>query len=143
MAADGDRPDARTAAAVGDAERLVQVEVADVGAEAAGPGDADEGVEVGAVDVHLAAGVVHGVADLADRLLEHAVRRRVGEHDRRQPVADLLELGGRSSTSTLPRSSVPTTTTCSPAITALAAFVPWALDGIRHTVRWSSPLARW
>ena len=35
-----DRADARTAAAVGDAERLVQVEVADVGAELAraGPG---------------------------------------------------------------------------------------------------------
>ena len=50
-----DRADAGAAAAVGDAERLVQVEVADVGAEPAGPGDADEGVEVGAVDVHLAA----------------------------------------------------------------------------------------
>ena len=58
-AAHGDRADAGAAAAVGDAERLVQVEVADVGAEAARAGDADEGVEVGAVDVHLAAGVVH------------------------------------------------------------------------------------
>ena len=75
VAADSDRADARTAAAVRDAERLVQVEVADVGAEATRPGDADEGVEVGAVDVHLAAGRVHGVADLTDRLLEHAVRR--------------------------------------------------------------------
>ena len=41
----------------------------------------------------------------------------------------------RSSTSTLPRASVATTTTSSPAITALAAFVPWALEGIRQTVR--------
>ena len=58
MRAHGDRADAGPAAAVGDAERLVQVEVADVGAEVAGLGEADEGVEVGAVDVHLAAGVV-------------------------------------------------------------------------------------
>ena len=54
-----DRADARAAAAVGDAEGLVQVEVAHVGAELPGPGHADEGVEVGAVEVHLAAGVVH------------------------------------------------------------------------------------
>ena len=55
MGAHRHRPDAGTAAAVGDAERLVQVEVAHVGAEATGLGHADEGVEVGAVDVHLAA----------------------------------------------------------------------------------------
>ncbi|CAM5241768.1 hypothetical protein SCALM49S_07523 [Streptomyces californicus] len=30
-----------------------------------------------------------------------------------------------------------------PAITALAALVPCAEEGIRQTVRWSSPLARW
>ena len=67
MGADADRPDAGTAAAVGDAERLVEVEVADVGAEAPGPGQADQRVEVGAVDVHLTAGVVDDLADLADR----------------------------------------------------------------------------
>ena len=93
VGAHADRADAGSAATVGDAERLVQVEVADVGTEVAGPGDADEGVEVGAVDVHLPAGPVDGIADLADRLLEHAVRRRVGEHDRGQAVADLGELG--------------------------------------------------
>ena len=37
--AHADRPDAGTAAAVRDAERLVQVEVRHVGAELAGPGD--------------------------------------------------------------------------------------------------------
>ena len=31
--------------------------------------------------------------------------------------------------------AVATTTTSMPAITALAALVPWALDGIRQTVR--------
>src|SRR4029450_1247859 len=48
------RADARAAAAVRDAERLVQVEVRDVGAEPARPGQPDERVEVRAVDVHLA-----------------------------------------------------------------------------------------
>ena len=82
----GNRSDARTAATVRDAERLVQVEVAHVGAEGAGSGQTDERVQVGAVDVDLAAGVVHRSADLGDRLLEDAVRGRVGDHQRRQPV---------------------------------------------------------
>ena len=60
-----------------------------------GLGQPDEGVEVGTVDVHLAAGVVDGVADLADRLLEHAVRRRVRDHDPGEAVADGLELGAQ------------------------------------------------
>ena len=50
-----DRADARAAAAVRDAEGLVQVEVRDVAAEPAGPGVAQQRVEVGAVDVDLAA----------------------------------------------------------------------------------------
>ena len=66
--------------------------MAHVAAEPAGPGDADGGVEVGAVHVHLAAGLVHGRADVADVLLEHAVRRRVGDHQRRQPVCVLGHL---------------------------------------------------
>jgi hypothetical protein len=42
--------------------------------------------------------------------------------------------------STLPViGAVLTTTTFSPAMTALAALVPWALAGMRHTVRSSSP----
>src|SRR3954454_16854605 len=39
----------------------------------------------------------------------------------------------RSAMSTLPASSQATTTTRMPAMTALAALVPCALDGIRHT----------
>ena len=64
-----------------------------VGAEPSGPRDADERVEVRAVEVHLAAVVVHARADLADALLEHAVCRRVGDHQRREPVAVLRGLG--------------------------------------------------
>ena len=54
-----DRADAGAAAAVRDAERLVQVQVRHVGAELARLGEADQRVEVGAVDVDLAAGLVH------------------------------------------------------------------------------------
>ena len=75
---------ALTAAAVGDAERLVQVEVADVGAEVAGAAQPDLRVHVGAVHVHLAAVLVDDVAHLGDRLLEDAVRRRVRDHQRRE-----------------------------------------------------------
>ena len=49
----------------------------------------------------------------------------------------------RSTRSTLPSSSQATTTTRMPAITALAALVPCALDGIRQTSRCGSPRARW
>ena len=49
MRLDADRAHAGAAAAVRDAEGLVQVHVADVGAELGGAGDADQRVEVGAV----------------------------------------------------------------------------------------------
>ena len=51
----GDGAHARAAAAVGDAEGLVQVDVADVGADVRRAAQADLGVQVGAVHVHLAA----------------------------------------------------------------------------------------
>ena len=60
-----DRSHARTAAAVRNAERLVQVQVADVGADVARPAQADHRVHVRAVHVHLAAVLVHDRADLA------------------------------------------------------------------------------
>ncbi len=62
---DADRAHARTAAAVRDAEGLVQVQVADVGADVARAAEADLGVHVGAVHVDLAAVRVDDVADRA------------------------------------------------------------------------------
>ena len=58
-----DRPDAGPAAAVRNAERLVQVEVRHVGAELARRREADERVQVRAVDVHLPAVRVDDLAD--------------------------------------------------------------------------------
>ena len=73
-----DRPHARAAAAVRDAEGLVQVQVADVGADGARLGEAGLRVHVGAVHVDLAAGLVDQAADVLDR----RPRRRRGSTDR-------------------------------------------------------------
>ena len=86
MAAHGHRPDARAAPTVWDAKRLVQVEVADIGAESTRLGKADERVEVCAVDIHLGTRLMGQRADVGDRLLEHAMRRWVGHHDCGEPV---------------------------------------------------------
>ena len=110
-----DRSHARAAAAVRDAERLVQVQVADVGADVARPAEPDLRVHVGAVHVHLPAVLVNDLADLPDRLLEHAVRRRVGHHQRGERVCDAASaLARRSATSMLPCASLATGTTCMP-----------------------------
>src|SRR5690606_19246569 len=71
---------ARTAAAVGNAEGLVQIEVAYVRAHAAGAAKSHLGVHVGAVHVNLAAVRVHDGAYFADALFEHAVGGGVGGH---------------------------------------------------------------
>ena len=52
-----------------------------VSSEPPGPGQADHGVEVGAVQVDLSAGLVDQIADLHDLWLEHPVCRRVGDHE--------------------------------------------------------------
>src|SRR5690606_16061077 len=89
--ANPDRPHARSTAAVRDAEGLVQVQVRHVGAELAHPGQSDQRVQVGPVDVDLSARVVHQAADLAHGVLVHAVRGRVGDHDRGQVVRVLVD----------------------------------------------------
>ena len=75
-----------------DAESLVQVQVRYVRPELSRLGHADEGVEVGAVEVDLPAELVHDGADVDDAVLEHAVRRRIGDHQRRQPVGVVVRL---------------------------------------------------
>ena len=90
---DADRAHAGAAAAVRDAEGLVQVHVADVGTQLGGAGDADQGVEVGAVEIDLAAMGVDQGADVLDRGLEHAVGAGVGDHQGGEAVLVLLGLG--------------------------------------------------
>ena len=90
---DADRSHARSAAPVRDAERLVQVEVTDIGADIRRPADADLGVEVRAIHIDLATRLVHDPADLADRRFKDAMRRRVGHYHRGERVAILRSLG--------------------------------------------------
>ena len=75
-----DRPDARTAAAMGDAEGLVQVEMANIGAETARLAQAHLGIEVGAIEVHLAAVAMHQGADGLDRRFKHPMGGGIGDH---------------------------------------------------------------
>ncbi|CAH0038163.1 unnamed protein product [Clonostachys rhizophaga] len=93
VAADADGTYSRAAAAVGDAEGLVEVEVADVGADVAGAAEADLGVHVGAVHVDLAAVLVDDAADLLDLGLEDAKGAGVRDHDGGDVLGVLLALG--------------------------------------------------
>src|SRR5207237_4499676 len=65
-----DRAGPRAAAAMRRGEGFVQVEVNDIEAHIAGPGDANQGVEVGAVVIELYAVLVRQPGDLQDVLLE-------------------------------------------------------------------------
>ncbi len=77
---DAHRAGAGAAAAVGGGEGFVQVHVDDVEAHVAGAHLAEDGVEVGAVVVEQAAGVVDGFGDGFDLPLEDAAGGRVGHH---------------------------------------------------------------
>ena len=129
------RPDAGAAAAVRDAERLVQVEVRHVGAELARPGQARPARSGWRRPRRPGRPPRARRADLADGLLEHAVRGRVGHHDRGDRARCAASLARRSPRSIAPSEPHLTTTTRSPASTALAALVPCADSGIRQTVR--------
>ena len=93
MCGDANRAHAGSAAAVRNGERLVQVQVAHVGADGGRARQPDLRVHVRAVHVDLSAVLMNDRADLLDRVFEHAVRRRVGHHQRRKTIAMLLGLG--------------------------------------------------
>ncbi len=78
MRLDADRTHARPAAAMGDAEGLVQIHVADIGAELRRPHQSDLGIQIGAVEIDLAAVIMNDVADVPDQL----PRTRHGSRDR-------------------------------------------------------------
>ena len=78
----GHRTRARTAAAVGRREGLVQVQVHHVHAKVSGARFAHQGVHVGAVHVEQRALGVEDFGDLRNLALEDANGRGVGEHQR-------------------------------------------------------------
>ena len=65
----------------------------DVGANVAGTAQADHGIEVRPIHVHLTAIFVDDVANFLDRRFENTVRRRIGHHQRSEVVPVLLGLG--------------------------------------------------
>ena len=85
--------DTRTAAAMRNAEGLVQVEMADVGSERSRPAEPHLGVEIGAIEINLPAMAMHHGTDLTDPWLKDAVRGGIGHHQSRQTVAELLSPG--------------------------------------------------
>ena len=95
MRLDADRSHAGAAAAMRNAERLVQIEMADIGAVIAGPRQPDLRIHVGAVEIDLSAMAMHDVADLANVLLEHAMGGGIGDHDGGEIVRMLRRLGAR------------------------------------------------
>ena len=80
MLSHANRPHPRSPAAVRNAEGLVEIEMADIGANVRRPAQADHRVHVGPIHVDLPAVLVHDIADLDDRLLENAVRRWISHH---------------------------------------------------------------
>ena len=111
-----------------------------VRAELPGQAQPEQGVEVGAVHVDLAAGGVDHRADLDNGLLEHAMGGGIGDHQRRQIVGvgrGLRAQVGEVDVAVLVaghhlhRHARPSA--------ALAGLVPWAELGIRQTLRPPSP----
>ena len=86
------RPDTRPSPTVGDAERLVEVEVRHVGAELARLGQAHERVQVRTVEVHLTSTLVHDRAHVADVALVHTVGRGIRDHQHREVGGVLVRL---------------------------------------------------
>ncbi len=87
--ADRDRPGPGTAAAVWPAKGFVRIEVHHVGAEIAGPGDAQDGVHVRPVQIDQPAGVVHPPGDRGDLPIEHSQRVGIGDHEHRGLIVQL------------------------------------------------------
>ena len=86
---------AGTAAAVGNAECFVQVEMADIRAEISGPAEAHLGIHVGSVHVNLAPVGVNEFTNFADALLKNSVRTRIRHHERCQVGGVLVHLGAQ------------------------------------------------
>jgi hypothetical protein len=88
-----DGTNARSTTAVRDAEGLVQVQMADIGTDEPRRRQPHLGIEVGAVHVDLPTGLMDQGTDVLDGRLEHAMGARIGDHQARQRVAVLVDLG--------------------------------------------------
>ena len=66
-----------------------------VGAELARLRQTDHRIQVGPVEIDLPARAMDKVADVGDAILEHSMRRRVGDHQCAEVVAVLVDLGSQ------------------------------------------------
>ena len=80
MALHADGPNSRAAASMGDTERLVQVQVANISTNLTRRAQANLSIHVGAVHVDLPAVFVDNLADLLDLGLKDSIRAGVGNH---------------------------------------------------------------
>src|SRR3981081_1608175 len=81
---DADRPHARAGAPGREREGRVEIHVAHIGTDLARTREPYERVEIGAVKIDLATVRMCDRANLADGLLENAVRRGISDHRRSQ-----------------------------------------------------------
>ena len=86
------RADTGPTTTVGNAERLVEVQVGDIATDVAVAGEPDQCVQVRAVDVHLATGCVNGSGDVGNPRFVDTVRGGVGDHQGSQRFAVLGDL---------------------------------------------------
>ena len=93
MLGNTDRSDAGATSPVRNAEGLVKIEMADIGADAPGTAQADLGIHVGAIHVDLATGFVHERAYLPDPFLEDTVGRGISDHEGGKTIPMERDLG--------------------------------------------------
>ena len=82
-----------SSSSVGNAESLVEVQVANISTDGSRAGKSNLSVHVGSVHVNLSSSIVDAVADLDDVLLEDSKGGRVGDHEASEVVAVLCNLG--------------------------------------------------
>ncbi len=93
MLGNANRANARTATAMRDAEGLVQVHVTDVSANVARTGEPNQRIEVRTVEIDLTAIFMDDFAERLDAFFEHAIGRRIGDHEGSEIITMLLGLG--------------------------------------------------
>ena len=89
---DTNRPHAGATAAMRNAKRLVQVQVADIATHIAGPGKPHHRVHIGPIDIDLTAMIVGDACHLGHCFFEHAMGRRIGNHTTGKVFAVLFSL---------------------------------------------------
>ena len=89
----GNRAHAGAAAAVRNAEGFVQIHMQHVGAHFGRLHNAHLRIHIGTVHINLAAVFMNDAADVAYAFFIHAVRGRIGDHQRAQSVFKLSSFG--------------------------------------------------